>query len=61
MQHIQYMQQILPLSRSTFDTSTQVVDGNTDTWVTKALPGGLPQHIKDAYKPGQWTIYMQVL
>lgn len=43
-----------------FDFDHTVVDGNTDTWVTKALPGGdIPSDIKNSYQNGHWTKYMQ--
>ncbi|WIA28342.1 hypothetical protein OEZ86_010892 [Tetradesmus obliquus] len=42
-----------------FDFDHTVVDGNTDTWITKAAPGGdIPTALKDSYVTGHWTQYM---
>lgn len=42
------------------DFDHTICDGNTDTWIVKALePSGLPQDIQESYVRGQWTEYMQ--
>lgn len=43
-----------------FDFDHTIVDGNTDTWVTKAAPGGdVPLELRNSYERGHWTEYMQ--
>lgn len=42
-----------------FDFDHTVVHANSDTWVHKAAPGGcLPPSVKDLYRDGDWTGFM---
>ncbi|KAF8072494.1 PHOSPHO2 [Scenedesmus sp. PABB004] len=43
-----------------FDFDHTIVDGNTDTWITRAAPGGdIPAALRASAAPGQWTAFMQ--
>ncbi|KAL6760426.1 putative phosphatase-domain-containing protein [Haematococcus lacustris] len=43
-----------------FDFDHTVVDDNSDTFIYRALPGGvLPGSVKALCRPGEWTAFMQ--
>jgi hypothetical protein len=42
-----------------FDFDHTIADANSDTFILRALPGGLPHEVKASLAPGQWTAYMQ--
>jgi pyridoxal phosphate phosphatase PHOSPHO2 len=41
-----------------FDFDHTVVDANTDTWILRTMPQGLPPALVDSYEHGKWTEYM---
>lgn len=45
-----------------FDFDDTIINGNSDTWIYRALPNGvLPEGIRQSYVKGRWTEFMNAV